>query len=294
MTEGKLWPVTMADSMRALGMPEDLVERMTGFAKGMQHVVETFAGDERRAGGQSGGRRDPARDFDMESFFSGMVPLSVAGVTPPERPKQLTYQVAQSVAGMSVMMLMFGLMACSTTLLVEREKGTLRRMLVSRMRRDSIVLGKYLFCLVIGLLQMGILFAYGDLLFDVGRFRDPATLFVLTLTWAACATSFGMLIATWARTPKQAEGLSTLLILFMAGLGGCWFPIQIAALPWYADVATHATLTFWAMSAFQGMFWNQHSWTRPGMLLAIGLQWAFALAAGAASLRLFASRYSRG
>ena len=46
-------------------------------------------------------------------------------------------------------------------------------------------------------------------------FRDPITLLVLSVTWAAAATSFGMLIAAWARTTKQAEGLSTVLILLM-------------------------------------------------------------------------------
>lgn len=293
VTKGKLWPVTLGDSMRKLGMSETFTKRITGLGQGMQSLISTFAdGVDQEA-------RDPeakpaSSNFDMKSFFTGMVPMTTTDVLPPERPKQLSYQVAQSVAGMTVMMLMFGLMACSTTLLQERDQGTLRRLLVTRMPRAAIPLGKFLFCLTVGLLQMVVLFAYGNLLFDVHCFRDPITLLMLTLAWAACATSFGMLIAVWARTPKQAEGLSTLLILVMAALGGCWFPIQIAQLPWYGEMITRSTLTWWAMTGFQGMFWQQLSWTHPTMLLCIGVQWGFALVGGALALRLFRRRYLSG
>lgn len=293
VTEGKLWPVTMADSMRKLGMSDAFAERLIGLGRGMHQLIQSFADGSDKAA------RDPTAaktggDFDMRDFFAGMVPLHTTDVTPPTRPKQLSYQVAQSVAGMTVMMLMFGLMACSTTLLQEREGGTLRRMLVTRIPRQSILLGKFLFCMCVGLLQMVVLFTYGNALFAVECFRDPITLLILTLSWAACATTFGILVAVWARTPKQAEGMSTLLILLMAALGGCWFPIQIATLPWYGDMITRSTLTYWAMTGFQGMFWRQLSWTHPHMLLCIGVLWAFALVGGGLALWLFRRRYLSG
>lgn len=293
VSEGKLWPITMADSMKKLGMSDAFARRMIGLGQGMQSLINSFAD------GKDEAARDPAAkpegtSFDMKSMFTSMVPMTTTDVTPPARPKQLSYQVAQSVAGMTVMMLMFGLMACSTTLLTERDQGTLRRMLVTRMPRPAILLGKYLFCLCIGLLQMVVLLTYGNALFAVECFRDPVTLLVLTVTWAACATTFGMLVAVWARTQKQAEGLSTLLILLMAALGGCWFPIQIATLPWYGEVITRSTLTWWAMTGFQGMFWQQLPWTHPTMLLGIGVQWGFALLGGALALRLFRRRYLSG
>lgn len=292
VTEGKLWPVSMGDTMRKMGMSEDASRRMVGIGQSMQQLIARFAdgkdAEVREPGAKSG------VDFDMKSFMTSMVPMTTTDVTPPARPKQLSYQVAQSVAGMSVMMLMFGLMACSTTLLLERDQGTLRRLFVTRMPRTAILLGKYLFCLCIGLLQMAVLLVYGNLLFGVEAFRDPVTLLVLTLTWSACATTFGMLVAVWAKTAKQAEGLSTLLILMMAALGGCWFPIQIATLPWYAEVVTRSTLTYWAMTSFQGMFWSQQSWMHPSMLLAIGVQWAFTIGGGALALWLFRRRYLSG
>jgi ABC-type multidrug transport system permease subunit len=192
------------------------------------------------------------------------------------------------------MMLLFGMLACGSTLLQERESGTLRRLLIAAIPRGSILGAKFLFSAIIALLQLIVLFAFGNLLFHIGVLRDPVTLAVLCLTWTAVAASFGMLIAAWAKTTKQAEGIATLLILVMAAVGGCWFPIQILDLPWQAELATQWTPTYWAMSGFQGMFWEQRSWMHPKMLTTIGVQWGFALAASAVALLFYRRNYVAG
>jgi ABC-2 type transport system permease protein len=289
-SEGRSMPWLLASVMRRQGMSEDGIARVRAAMEIVQGIVDRFVGGDAELRATT----TPTAAFDVASMFEGMVPVVHENVQPPSRPKNLGYQLAQSVAGMTVMMLMFGLMACSVTLLQERDQGTLRRLLVSRAPRASLLLGKFLLCVVIGMLQLVVLFTYGELLFAVGAFRDPLTLLVLSLTWAVAATSFGMLIAVWARTPKQAEGLSTLLILVMAALGGCWFPIQIAELPWWADVVTHATITHWAMTGFQGMFWSQKAFTDPVLLRAIGVQWAFAVVASALAWRLWSRRFAGG
>lgn len=227
----------------------------------------------------------------MDDFMGQMVPVKKVDIAPPDRPKNLSHQIAQSIAGMVVMMLMFGVMACGTMLLLEREQGTLRRLLMSSIPRESILWGKFLFAVVVAIIQLVVLILYSEAVFRVHSFRDPITLIVLCVTWAAAATSFGMLIASWAKTNKQAEGISTLLILVLAALGGCWFPIQIASLPMFAEIVTKCTITYWAMSGFQGMYWHLHSWTHPSMLLAIGVQWIFVFVAAGASLYFFRKRY---
>ncbi|HEX5051219.1 MAG TPA: ABC transporter permease [Planctomycetota bacterium] len=291
--EGQAMPWLLGSILRRNGMSEQGVERVRAGMDVVQGVIDRYVdgSDPALRTATSGAARGA---FDMASLFEDMVPVAKENVTPPDRPKNLGYQLAQSVAGMTVMMLMFGLMACSSTLLQERDQGTLRRLLVSRAPRQALLLGKFLFCFCIGMLQLLILFGYGELLFGVGTFRDPATLLVLSATWSAAATSFGMLIAVWARTQKQAEGLSTMLILVMAALGGCWFPLQIADLPWYAEVVTKATLTHWAMTGFQGMFWHQKAFTDPVLLRAIAVQWGFVIVAALAAWRLWLRRFVGG
>lgn len=292
--DGQSMSWMLGSMMRRSGMSEDGVARLRAGMEIVQGLIGNFSAGtdpDLRAPepGQSG---DASKGgVDMTSMFENLVPVTKEDVSPPDRPKTLGYQISQSVAGMTVMMLMFGLMACSSMLLVEREQGTLRRLMVSAAPRHALLLGKFLFCFGVGMLQLTVLFAFGELVFSIGAFRDPITLLGLSVTWAACATSFGILISVWAKSTKQAEGLSTLLILVMAALGGCWFPIQTADLPWYGELLTKATLTYWAMEGFQSMFWSQKSLADPIILRAVAVQWGFVVVLSGLSWRLWRRRF---
>jgi ABC-type multidrug transport system permease subunit len=291
-SQGQAWPALLGGMLERQGMSAQGVARLIATARGVQDLIARFAGgeDDLRAPSMAAA----AADLDLGSFFEQLVPVRQEDVAPPARPKRLSFQIAQSVSGVIVMMLMFGLVACGTTLLAEREGGTLRRLFVAAIDRRAVLLSKFLFCVVVGLLQLVLVFAVGELVFRVDTFRDPLTLAVLALTWTACATSFGMLIAAWAKTQKQAEGLSTLLILVMAAIGGCWFPVQIADLPLAAELVTRAMPTYWAMSGFQGMFWHQRAFYESSMLVALGVQWGLAVVGGGLALWMFKRRYVAG
>jgi ABC-2 type transport system permease protein len=128
-------------------------------------------------------------------------------------------------------------------------------------------------------------------LFEIGIWRDPLTLAALIVSTVAAATAFGLLIAAWARTPKQAEGMSTLLILVMSCLGGSWFPLQMLELPLPVEVAMRLTINHWSVSGFQGLFWNTQSLADAPIQLSVGVLWLFAAVASALALRLFRKRY---
>jgi ABC-2 type transport system permease protein len=289
--DGKSMAWMMSSMMRRNGMSDAGVARVRAGMDMVQNVIGMFASGSEPDLRTPGAPDDAMQGLDMAGLFEGLVPVTKEDVAPPDRPKNLGYQLAQSVSGMTVMMLMFGLMACSSTLLVERDQGTLRRLLVSRAPRHALLLGKFLFCFAVGMMQLLVLFSFGELVFSIGAFRDPLTLLALAVTWSAAATSFGILISVWAKSTKQAEGLSTLLILVMAALGGCWFPIQMAQLPWYGELVTRSTLTFWAMEGFQGMFWHQKSFLDPVMLRAMAVQWGFVVIAAGLSWRLWRRRF---
>lgn len=223
-----------------------------------------------------------------------LVPIETSDVSPPNRAKQVTYQQAQSVAGMSVMMLLFALTSCGSVLLTEREEGTLRRLFAQPISRNSILLGKFMFVLIVGLGQMAILFAYGEWMFRVGLFRDPMTLVVLTVTWVATGGAFGMFLASVSRSTKQAESLASLLILMMAALGGCWFPLQMMNLPPLLDTVCKSTMTYWAMTGFQGMLWSQLPWYASKTLTALGWQWAWTIGLTLLSIYFFRRNFCRG
>ena len=62
-------------------------------------------------------------------------------------------------------------------------------------------------------------------------------------------------------------------------------------LPLFGAVAARCTLTWWAMSGFQGMLWYGRSWTDPGMLRDIGVLLAFGIAASLLARVAFRKRY---
>ncbi|MEX0586370.1 MAG: ABC transporter permease [Pirellulales bacterium] len=297
VSEGTLWPNALGEGMRRAGMSEEQTRAIVESSRGLQKIIERQVRNQTTKKDPEGEKAETDKDatpFDIGDLMGQVVPIENVDVLPPDRPIRLSYQLAQSVCGMTVMMLMFGLLGCSAMLLHERESGTLRRMLVAPIPRDSILWAKFLFCVIVGAAQLVVLFVYGNMVFDIDAFRDVPTLAMVSLTWLVAATSFGMLIAAAARSAKQAEGVSTILILVMAALGGCWFPIQMMELPPAADLATKSTLTYWAMSAYQGMFWSRQAWYEPKMLSALGVQWGFTVVASLAALVLFRRRFVAG
>jgi ABC-2 type transport system permease protein len=305
-TGGGMFPTLFGDKLLEVGLPEETVAEVTSLSDRMTELIgagiagmegEDEAADEEGGTPADGTPADEVAgtgDLDFQSIFANLVPVEKVDVEPPERPKNLSYTLAQSVSGITVMMLMFGLVTCAGTLIEERDEGTLGRLMTSAIPRDSILFGKLFFTAVTGLVQLAVLFAWGELLFRVGMFRKPVTLLVLAVTLTAAVTAFGLLIAAWADTRKQADGVATLLILVMSALGGAWFPVHLFDLPVYAEVITRSTLTWWAMQGFNQMLWHQASWYQPPVLQALGVQWLFATVAAVLAWRLYRRRYVGG
>ncbi len=278
-------PLT-ARALELAGLPKEWRERITAVAKTFTTSVAGLFKEKEEQGAKA-----PDDGPSFQEMFTQIVPLQREDFRPPERPKQLTYMMAHTISGTSVMMLMFGLVACASLLLREREGGTLPRLLLAPSDHGAILWGKFLFTAAIGATQLVILFAFGALVFHVDVMRDPASFLIVTASLLAAVTAFGMLIATWARTTKQAEGISTLAILVMSAVGGAWFPLQMLDLATPVRVVMGCTLTHWAVSAYQGLFWYGKSWSDGGMLASIGVMIGFALVASLLSRRLFERRY---
>lgn len=233
----------------------------------------------------------PINDVDPMAILGQLLPMTSEDISPPDRSQQVTFQQAQSVSGMTVMMLLFGMVGSGTLLLHEKESGTLRRLFGLPIARESALMGKWLSTATLGVIQILVLFIYGELVFGVGLFQSPLTMMVLVISWVAVATSFAMLLATACKSSKQAEGLSSITILVMAALGGCWFPTQLMSLPPWMEWVTRGVPTFWAMTGFQGMLWNNLDWLNPKMLQAVGIQWVFVAVMGSLSVYFFRRNY---
>ena len=109
----------------------------------------------------------------------------------------------------------------SAALLVERETGTLRRLLASPLPRWAIVTGKSLAFGLLCCTQTVLMFGVGSLFFDMPLGRSPLTLVILTLVVALTSTAMGMLVASLAKSSEQASNIGVLLGFLLGVLGGC-------------------------------------------------------------------------
>jgi ABC-2 type transport system permease protein len=229
---------------------------------------------------------------DAFGFMERALPLQLQDVAPAGRDQQINYYVSHAVSGMTVMMLLFTLTGAARSLLTERDKGTLRRLLAAPMRPGAILLGKFLMAWLLGLVLVAVLYAFAWLVFHVDIVSRWDTLLVISAVTAAACTSFAIAIAAWARTDKQADGVSTLIILSMSALGGSWFPT--IAMPPAAQTVAKFTLTYWSLRGYQGTLWYGKTWTDPDVLLSLGVVMAVAVALGVLATVLFRRRYLAG
>ena len=154
----------------------------------------------------------------------------------------------QTIPGtMTMMTLLVMLTSGAIGLLIERREGMLRRLAFAPMTRGEIVLGKWLANLGLGIVQLSWSMIAGSLLFHVHWGPSLPMIAVVLLCWAALGASLGLLSGTLARTEGQAVGLGVLLSNLLAGLGGCWWPIEITPKP--MQVIAACIPTGWTMDA---------------------------------------------
>jgi ABC-2 type transport system permease protein len=157
-------------------------------------------------------RRNPAIEVTSEDLEGE---VSEGGIT-----SFLSYIFAAYI----VLFIFFVVGTCAESIQDEREMGTLRRLVAAPIPRGAIIGGKMLGYMLIPILQVAILFAIGNLFFDVPLGKSPAGLIILTLIVAGVSTSMGLLLATLVKSKKQAGDMG-MLLGFVLGFAGGAIPI---------------------------------------------------------------------
>lgn len=154
-------------------------------------------------------------------------------------------------AGQIVTWTQITFLAAAEVFVAEKGAGTLRRLLVSRSSRTMTLTGKLLTRLLLGLLQMVVLFVGGALIFGVRWSKDPLALAAVSLAYALATVGMGMFVATLVKTGGQAQSVVIGLAMGLSALGGAWYPLEITP-PLYRQIV-QVLPTNWAMRAFTDM-----------------------------------------
>ncbi len=196
----------------------------------------------------------------------------------------------QNVPGFSVTFMLLGMLfAVALGLLDERDWGTIDRVRSLPVPVLSIVVGKLASRFTVGVLQMIVLFAVGFVLFRISLGPQPWALLLPIAGIVFAGTAFGLVVAADAPSRDAVVPLGSIVILTMAAVGGCWWPIDLEP-GWMRSVAL-AFPTTWAMDAFNDLMLRGRR--ADAVNESVAVLFAHGAAYLAVGLVLFRRRYSK-
>lgn len=188
------------------------------------------------------------------SFAEGLIQVRVENTLERvgKRPS-----IAFFASGIGVMFLLFAVSGRSAILIEERESGVLTRLMSSQLSVSQLLLGRWLFLVILGFCQVTVMFVWASVVFglDLWNVRNLSGFAIMTAATAASAASLGLLLASACRSRAQLNGVSSVLILVMSAIGGSMFPRFLMP----ESLQQFGLLTFnaWALDGYQKVFWYE-------------------------------------
>lgn len=160
----------------------------------------------------------------------------------------------QAVAGTAILMLLFSVAGVGTSILEEKENGTINRLLYSPLKRSAILYGKMLFAFFISIIQLITMFLFAWLVFNMDMNVNVAGLILMVISTSFAVSSMGIFLAAVAKTRQQAQNLSTIIILTMSAIGGSMIPLFI--MPPVLQKIALLSVNYWGIQGFYDLFWR--------------------------------------
>lgn len=169
--------------------------------------------------------------------------------------EESNWGLIQAVAGTAIMMLLFSVRSIGSGMLEEKENGVLKKLLQSPITPFEILFGKMLTAVIVAIFQLSVMFLFSWLAFGLDIFKNLPALIIMILTTAIACSAFGVLLASIVRSKKQADSLSTIIILFMSAIGGSMIPLYI--MPAFMQDAAVISVNYWSIQGFYDIFWRE-------------------------------------
>lgn len=210
-----------------------------------------------------------ASETDRQAYFnSSLEEAQTLLADAPDRisesqgntPDQIEYDPrANSSAGQLITWVFIPLIALSELFAYERQAGTLRRILTTPTRKGTYILGTIFGQVLIALLQMALLVGFGILVMKLNWGQDLLGLVIMLVSGAMAAAAMGTMLGTFVKSAAQAQGLSIMLGMVMALMGGCWYPLEF--FPQVVRTVVKVLPTTWAMQGLLDLVLRGQSWT---------------------------------
>lgn len=154
-----------------------------------------------------------------------------------------------SVPGITVMFLLFTvLMYGGINLLEERRQGQLERIILTPATYTDLIGGKWFNRVMIGMLQITLMFLAGRFLFGVYLGESIPALFLVSLFFCGSIAGLSILFGCLIQKEEVLIVLNILVANLMAALGGCWWPLELV--PQGLRTVSFIFPTGWTMDAY--------------------------------------------
>ncbi len=190
-------------------------------------------------------------------------------------------------AGMAVFFLFFTVQFGVLGLLEEEREGTLQRLQAAPIGRASIVLGKALLSIALGIISMTVLVVSTQLLIGA-TWGAPLGVALLVIAGVLAAVGIMGLVAAVAKTSEGAGNLGAIIAVILGMLGGVFF--QLGSGDDFLSRLTFITPHAWFMEGLANLA-DGASWT--AALPAVGAIMIFAVITGVISWVLLRRRFVR-
>ena len=134
--------------------------------------------------------------------------------------------VNQFLPGIVTMFVLFAITLSARAIVEERKKGTLERLLTTRLSVGQLFIGKFLASVSRGFVQTLILLILAYMVFQLFTPLSFVEALVIALIFAAAASALGLVIASVVRTEDQAVWIAVVFTMVMVMLGGTFFEIS--------------------------------------------------------------------
>lgn len=170
---------------------------------------------------------DSRIDVVVQDLLGQQRQSPIVGVTEDfPQNKSATSFINQYLPGIVTMYVLFSLTLVAMMIVEERKRGTLERLLSTRLSAGELFFGKFMSIVARGFVQTLILFGLSYAVFNMFTPVSFLAAVFITLIFAAAAAALGMIIASIARTEGVANWIAVVVTMFMAMMGGTFFPVS--------------------------------------------------------------------
>ena len=155
--------------------------------------------------------------------------------------------VNQFLPGIVTMYVLFAISISARAIVEERRKGTLERLLTTRLDRGELFFGKFLANILRGFVQTLILLVLAYAVFQIFTPVSFLASLVIALVFTAAASALGMVIASIARSEDAAIWMAVVITITMVMLGGTFFEIPESGI---LETLSRISLNTYANDAF--------------------------------------------